>query len=560
MRADIREPRTGGAILADALLAQGVDMVFSVPGESFIAFLDAAYDRRDRLDVITCRHEGSAAYMAEAYGKLTARPGVCYVTRGPGACNAALGVHTAFQDSTPMVLLIGQVKRALRGREAYQEVEFRQMYGALAKQVEEVSSAARIPEAVARAFAAAVNGRPGPVVLALPQDVLEESAQAVDPLPVPPIEAYPGPDQIERLLSLLRHAKRPLAVVGGPGWSEKAAGAFTAFAEAWRLPVASSFRCQDIIDNNSPVYVGELGTTLAPFLGRAVRDADLLLVVGARFGEVDSRGYELLASPTPHQILVHVFPAAEELGRVFQPQLGIAATVGPFVEALAALGPPVRSRWEEWSRSLRDEQFANRIPEPCAGALDLGAVIAEMARRLPEDAIICHGAGNYTGWVQRYYPFRRFRTQISPVNGSMGYGVPAALAAKLLHPHRPVIAFAGDGCFLMASHELATAVRYGLDPLVVVINNGIYGTIRAHQERCYPGRSIGTDLTNPDFAALARAYGAEAETVERTEDFIPAFERLRRIGRLALLELKVDPEAISTRASISALRAAARSG
>lgn len=557
---DVVESRTGGAILADALLAQGTDMVFSVPGESFIAFLDAAYDRRDLLKVITCRHEGSAAYMAESYGKLTARPGVCYVTRGPGACNAALGVHTAFQDSTPMILLIGQVKRAFRGREAYQEVEFRQMYGALAKRVEEVSSAERIPEAVARAFAVALNGRPGPVVLVLPQDVLEESARIADPLPVVPAEAAPSRDQIERLLSLLAQARRPLAIAGGPGWSGKSARAFTAFAEAWRLPVAASFRCQDIVDNNSPVYVGELGTTLAPFLGRAVRDADLLMVVGARLGEVDSRGYDLLDSPTPRQSLIHIFPEGDELGRVFQPQLGISAAVGPFIAALSACDPPAPLHWEEWCRSLRDGQIANQLPQSCPGNLDLGAVIGEMARRLPDDAIICHGAGNYTGWVQRYYPFRRFRTQISPVNGSMGYGVPAALAAKLLHPHRPVIAFAGDGCFLMASHELATAVQYGLDPLIVVINNGIYGTIRAHQERAYPGRSIGTDLSNPDFVALARAYGAVAETVEHTRDFVPAFERLRSAGRLALLELKLDPEAISTRTTISALRRAGRSG
>jgi acetolactate synthase-1/2/3 large subunit len=553
-------PRTGGAILADALRVQGTDKLFVVPGESFLAFLDAAYDRRGLIDVITCRHEGGAAYMAEAYGKLTGHPGVCYVTRGPGACNAAVGIHTAYQDSTPMILLIGQVKRAFRDREAYQEVAFQQMYGALAKRVEEVSSAARIPEAVARAFAAALNGRPGPVVLILPQDVLEEIAQVADLLLVEPTVASPSRSQIEQVASLLKQAERPLAIVGGNGWSENAAHNFTKFAEDWELPVAASFRCQDIVDNKSPVYVGELGTTLAPFLAQAVRDADLLLVIGARLGEVDTQGYSLVNSPLPRQSLVHVFPEAEELGRVFLPLLGIASAVQPFVMELSSCFPPTLRRWAGWTQVLRNKQEANCLPGLCSGSVDLGAIIAAMAHRLPNDAIICHGAGNYTGWVQRYYPFRRFRTQISPVNGSMGYGVPAAMAAKLIYPERTVVAFAGDGCFLMTGQELATAAQYGLDPIVLVINNGIYGTIRAHQERCYPGRVIGTDLSNPDFSALASAYGAIAETIEQTEQFAPAFERALCAGRLTLLELKVEPEDISTRTTISALRAAARNG
>jgi acetolactate synthase I/II/III large subunit len=548
------QPRSGGAILADALIAQGADTVYCVPGESFLPFLDAAYDRSDRLKVLACRHEGGAAYSAEAHGKLTGRPGVCFVTRGPGACHAAVGVHTAFQDSTPMVLLIGQVDRPNRGREAFQEVEFRQMFAPLAKRVEEVGDAARIPEAVARAFAAAKGGRPGPVVLVMPEDVLAEHAATADVAPLPVALPHPGPCSLDRLTAALSVAQRPLAVVGGGGWTAEAASRFAAFAEAWRLPVAASFRCQDIVDNLSPSYVGELGYSMAPALGKRVRDADVLLVVGTRFGEIDSQNYTLVTSPQPAQTLVHVYPEAEELGRVYRPAVAIVAAMPPFARAVSQLAPPPAPGWAAWTEAARADYVANLIPSPCPGALDMGKVMQAIEARLPEDAILCTGAGNYTGWAQRFHRFRHFRTQLAPANGSMGYGLPAALAAKALYPQRTVVAFAGDGCFLMTAQELATAALHHLAPVVIVVNNGMYGTIRMHQEANHPGRAHATDLANPDFALLAQSYGAWAEVVERTDDFAAAFERALAAGRLALLELRIDPEAITTRTTLSAIR------
>ena len=549
--------RTGGEILADALLAHGADTVFCVPGESFLPFLDAAWDRRDRLKVLACRHEGGAAYMAEAHGKLTGRPAVCFVTRGPGACHAAVGVHTAFQDSTPMLLLVGQVERSTRGREAFQEVEFRQMFTPLAKRVEEVDDAARLPEAVARAIAVARSGRPGPVVLVLPEDVLGERAEVTDPQPLPPALPHPGACMLERMAALIGASRRPMAVVGGGGWSAEAAGRFTAFAEAWELPVAAAFRCQDIIDNLSPVYAGELGYSMNPGLGQRLKDADLVLLVGARMGEVDSQGYTLLRSPEPEQALAHVFPEPEELGRVYRPTVAIAAAMLPFARAVSKLPVPAERPWRDWTAAANADYLANLVPTPCPGALDMGRVMAEIEARLPEDAILCTGAGNYTGWVQRFHRFRRYRTQLAPANGSMGYGLPAALAAKALHPERVVVAFAGDGCFMMTAQELATAKLHRLAPVVLVINNGIYGTIRMHQEASHPGRSLATDLANPDFAALARSFDAWAATVERTDQFAAAFEAAlaqSAAGRLALLELRLDPDAITTRTTLAAIR------
>ncbi len=546
--------RTGGEILADALIGQGTDTVTCVPGESFLPFLDAAWDRRDRLRVLTFRHEGGAAYAAEAHGKLTGRPGVCFVGRGPGATHASVGVHTAFQDSTPMVLLIGQVDRPNRGREAFQEVDLRQMFTPLAKRVEEVNDAARLPEAVARAFAAALSGRPGPVVLILPEDMLAERAAVADVERLPPALPHPGPCRLDRLTELLAKAQRPLAVVGGGGWSQDAATLFTQFAEAWRLPVAAAFRSQDIVDNESEIYAGELGYSVAPSLAQRVRDADLLLAVGTRLGEVDTNGYTLVNSPNPTQTLIHVFPEAEELGRVYRPDLAIVAAMLPFARRVAELPPPAAITWSDWTRAVRADHLANRLPTPCPGALDMGRVMAEIEARLPVDAIICTGAGNYTGWPQRFHRFRRYRTQLAPANGSMGYGLPAALAAKALHPERIVVAFAGDGCFLMTAQELATAKHHQLAPVVIIVDNGMYGTIRMHQEASHPGRPLATDLANPDFAALARSYGAWAETVERTEDFAAAFTQALAAGRLALLHLKLDPEAITTRTTLSAIR------
>lgn len=546
--------RTGGEVLADALIRMGADTVTCVPGESFLPFLDAAWDRRDRLNVLAFRHEGGAAYAAEAHGKLTGRPGVCFVGRGPGAAHASVGVHTAFQDSTPMLLLIGQVDRPNRGREAFQEVDLRQMFTPLAKRVEEINDAARLPEAVARAFAAAMGGRPGPVVLILPEDVLAERVTVEDVESLPMALPHPGPCRLHKLAELLSKAQRPLAVVGGGGWNQEACSLFEKFAEGWRLPVAAAFRNQDIIDNQSPVYVGELGYSIAPSLAQRVRDSDLILAVGTRLGEVETNGYTLVRSPNPTQTLIHVFPEAEEMGRVFHPSLSIVAAMLPFARRVAELKPPHDFVWDDWTEAARSDHLANRIPDPCPGALDMGKVMAEIESKLPEDAIICTGAGNYTGWPQRFHRFRHYRTQLAPANGSMGYGLPAALAAKARFPDRTVITFAGDGCFLMTAQELATAKLHNLAPVVIVIDNGMYGTIRMHQEASHPGRTMATDLANPDFAALARSYGAWAETVDRTEDFAPAFAQALAAGRLALLHLKLDPEAITTRTTLSAIR------
>lgn len=542
--------RTGGEILADALIAQGVDHLFTVPGESFLPFLDALADRRQALRPITCRQEGGAAYMAEAYGKLTGRPGVCYVTRGPGACNASVGVHTAFQDSTPMLLLVGQVKRGHRGREAFQEVDFNAMFGPLAKWTGEADSAARLPEWISRAVAAATAGRPGPAVLSIPEDVLAEEAEAADVPGFNIAPAAPRSYDLASLRALLLAAHRPLMIVGGGGWRAESAAAVTDFAAANNLPVAASFRCQDIIDNECPCYVGELGTSVSPSLAQAVREADLLLVVGARLGDMTTNGYSLVDVPQPRQALIHVHPDPEELGRVYRPSLGIAAGVGPTAQALRETDPVDPAPWREWTAALRREYLAARTPAGCPGELDLSKVVALLNERLP-DAVVSNGAGNFSGWPQRFWRFRRYPSQLAPTNGSMGYGLPAALAAKVVEPRRPVVCFAGDGDFLMTAQELATATLHGLDPLVLVIDNGIYGTIRMHQEKAYPGRVVATDLANPDFAAFARSFGAHAETVARTEDFPPALERAMAAGRAAVLHLKVDPEAISTRARLS---------
>jgi len=552
--------RTGGEILADSLVAQGCSLVTLVPGESFLPFIDAAWDRRDHLRLLTCRHEGGAAYMAEAIGKLTGRPGVCFVTRGPGASHAAVGVHTAFQDSTPMVLLIGQVDRPNLGREAFQEVDFRVMFLPLAKQVEQIEDASRIPEAVARAFACACGGRPGPVVLILPEDILAERKQVANVGLVPAAHSHPGDCHMDRLRDLLEAAERPLVIVGGGGWSQDATESLRRFAESWKIPVAAAFRRQDLCDNASPSYVGELGFSISPKLERRVREADLILAVGTRLGEIDTRNYTLIRSPEPTQTLVHVFPAPEELGRVFRPSLAIPASPTTFSRRAAALTPPSRHGWQDWTHDLRQEYLENLIPHPCPGPLDMGAVMVSIDSALPDDAIICTGAGNYTGWVQRFRRFRRFGTQLAPANGSMGYGLPAALAAKALYPDRTVLAFAGDGCFLMTAQELATAKLHGLSPLVVIVDNGMYGTIRMHQEAANPGRALATDLANPDFCALAAAYGAWTATVGRTEDFSTVFAEAltaSRSGRLALLHLRLDPEAITTRTTLSAIRAAA---
>jgi acetolactate synthase-1/2/3 large subunit len=545
-------PRSGGQIVVDQLVANGIDAAFCVPGESFLAVLDALHDVPVRL--VTCRHEAAAANMAVAYGKLTGRPGVCLVTRGPGATQASVGVHTAAQDSAPMLLLVGQVGRDQRGREAFQELDVPAVFGPMAKWAAEAHDPARLPELLARAVQVAVSGRPGPVVLALPEDVLAEEAKVADARPARPVVPSPAPGDLARLRELLGGARRPLIVAGGPGWTEAATAGLRAVAEASRLPVAVSFRSQDVLDNRSPSYVGDLGVGANPALAERVRAADLLLVVGARLGEITTGGYRLVEAPVPRQRLVHVHPGVEELGRLYQPDLAVNAAVAPFVAALRSVPPMPGTGWAGWAEAARGNYLAWVRPWPTPGRLDLGQVMVLLRERLPDDAIVASGAGNYTGWVHRYFQFRRLGTQLAPKSGSMGFGLPAALAAKLVHPRRVVVAVAGDGDFLMTGQELATAVQHRLDVVVLVVNNRMYGTIRMHQERAYPGRVIATDLVNPDFAALAGAYGAHGEVVEATEAFPDAFERALGAGRPALLELRVDPDAISTATTLSALR------
>ncbi|MGE0116392.1 MAG: thiamine pyrophosphate-binding protein [Dongiaceae bacterium] len=546
--------RTGGQILVDALKIHGVDLVFCVPGESYLAALDALYDARNAIRLITCRQEGGAANMAEAYGKLTGRPGICFVTRGPGATNASIGVHTAFQDSTPMILFVGQVARDQAEREAFQEVDYRRMFAPLAKWAAQIDDPARIPELVSQAFHRAVAGRPGPVVIALPEDMLTAKAAVEDAWPYKIVRPHPGVEELQTMRAMLAKATRPFMLLGGGGWSADAVRDIAAFAEANDLPVGVSFRCQDLFDNGHKNYVGHVGIGIDPPLAARVREADLLLVVGARLGEMTTGGYTLVQVPTPRQTLIHVHAGAEELGRVYQPALPINSGMAPFAAAARALKPVESSRWAAATAAARAEYLETLQPRRHAGALQMPEVMAFLRQRLPPDAILTNGAGNYTAWVHRFYQYRRFRTQLAPTSGAMGYGLPAALAAKAVHPERAVVCFAGDGCFLMTGQELATAVQHDLAVIIVVVNNGMYGTIRMHQEREYPERPIGTDLMNPDFAALARAYGAHGERVETTAQFAPAFERAAASGKPALLELRLDPEAITPRMGLSQIR------
>ncbi len=548
--------RTGGRVLVDQLAIQGVERVFCVPGESYLAALDALHDTPE-IALTVCRQEGGAAMMADAYAKLTGQPGVCFVTRGPGATNASSGVHVAFQDSTPMLLLIGQVGRSMRDREAFQEIDFRRMYGQLAKWVAEVDDPARLPEYLSRAFHTAVQGRPGPVVLALPEDVLSETVETADARPVRAAAGHPGTAEMAELRDRLAAAERPLAILGGGGWSAAAKADFEAFARANDLPVACAFRCQDYFDNTHACYAGDIGLGVNPALARRVREADLLLVVGARMGEATSSGYTLLGVPTPKQALVHVHPGAEELGRVYQPDLAIQASTPAFAAAARALDPVASPPYAGVREAARQDYLAWTTPPSAkafTGTVDMAQAIADLRERLPDDAVICNGAGNYAAWVHRYYRYRSYRSQLAPTSGSMGYGVPAAVAAKLAAPDRPVIAFAGDGCFQMTGQELGTAVQYGAAIVVIVVNNSSYGTIRMHQERHYPHRVTGTELRNPDFAALARAYGAYGELVSDQASFAPAVERALSAGGPALIEVRTDLEQISPVKTISDLR------
>jgi acetolactate synthase I/II/III large subunit len=547
-RPAVGEPRMGGQIVVDQLLAHGADLAFCVPGESYLPVLDALADEAERIPLISCRHEAAAAVMAEAYGKLTGRPGLCLVTRAPGAMHAATGLHTAFYDATPMILLVGQVSRKHLEREAFQELDYRRVFASTTKWVAQVDDTARIPEFVARAYTAATTGRPGPVVLAMPQDVLWEQAAVADAPGLQVSPPHPAPEDMLRLRQLLAGAAQPLLLVGGGGWSGSARHDLQAFAVASDLPVIAAFRCQDYVDNELDQYVGTLGIAADPAVARRVRDADLLIVVGERLTDPVTDGYTLLQAPRPRQKLVHVLPDPSDLGRLYHPELAITAGAAAFAAAACRLAPVDGVAWQGWRRAARADYLAFSTPErfassdPMGDGVDLTSVLGFLRQRLPDDAVVTNGAGNYTVWVHRFARHRRYPTQLAPASGAMGYGLPAAIAAKALHPDRMVIAFAGDGCFLMSSQELATAVQYDLPVIVVVVNNQGYGTIRMHQERFFSGRAYGTILHNPDFATLARAFGAHGETVTATEDFPDAFERAVASGQPAVIEVRVDPE------------------
>ena len=549
--------RSGGRILVDQLRIHGADTAFCVPGESYLDVLNAFHELRECMRLIVCRQEGGAAFMAEAYGKLTGRPGICFVTRGPGATNASIGVHTAYQDSTPMILFIGQVGGDVVEREAFQEMDYRRVFGQMSKWVAQIDRAERIPEYVSRAFHTAVSGRPGPVVLSLPEDMLVSPVVAADAMPYARVKAHPGMADMDRLREMLEQAAKPLVILGGGDWSADACADIRAFIEANNLPAACSFRRQDLLDNRHPNYCGDVGIGISAALVQRVRGADLILCIGARLGEMTSSGYTLFSIPRPAQRMVHVHPSADELGRVYQAELMIHAGMREFAAVAANLPAVDSTRWRDWTHQGRADYLENLKHGAMPGALDLGEVMAWLRQRLPEGAILTNGAGNYSGWVQRFHQYTGFRTQLAPTNGAMGYGVPSGIAAKIVHPDRVVLSFSGDGCFTMNGQELATAAQYDLPVLFIVINNGMYGTIRMHQEREYPGRVYATALKNPDFAALARAYGLFGEVVNKTAEFAPAFERALGSNKPALLELRIDPEAITTRTSLSAVRAQA---
>jgi acetolactate synthase I/II/III large subunit len=549
--------RSGARILVDQLKIHGADTVFCVPGESYLAVLDALYDANS-IRLVTCRQEGGAAMMADAYGKLTGRPGLCMVTRGPGASNATAGLHVAMQDSTPLILFIGQVARDTVEREAFQEVDYRRMLGQFAKWVAEIDDVRRIPEFLSRAYATATSGRPGPVVLALPEDMLSDEAVVADARTFTPVETAPGEAAMAELRRLLAAAKRPFLLLGGSAWDAAAIDAIRAFAAANCLPVGCVFRRQDRFDNTHPCYAGDVGIGINPKLAERIQQADLLMAVGPRLGEMTTGGYTLLDIPTPRQRLIHVHPDPEELGRVYQPTLAINASPRAFARAAAGLMPVARLPWADATMAAHEDYLAWRRPPRSPGEIQLGEIMLWLDTQLPPDAIVTNGAGNFATWVHRFHQYRRFGSQLAPTSGSMGYGFPAAVAAKVVHPDRVVVCVAGDGDFLMTGQELATAVQQRLGIVVLVVNNGMYGTIRMHQERHHPGRVIGTDLHNPDFAALGRAYGAYGELVERTADFAAAFRRAQDAGGPAVLELRLDPEALTVRQSLSEIRAAAQ--
>ena len=546
--------RTGAQILVDQLVAQGVQHVFCVPGESYLAVLDAFHDAD--IEVTVCRQEGGAAMMADASARLTGRPGVVFVTRGPGATNAAAGIHIAEHDGSPVIMFIGQVQREARGRGAFQEMDYEKVYGSFAKWVVEINDAARIPEIVQRAFHTATQGRPGPVVIALPEDMQNDRAGVADALRAEPVATWPGQTQMAELQKLLWAAERPLVIVGGSNWNPAACDSLRRFAERFDLPVAASFRRLALFDGDHPNFAGELALGINPKLRARVDNADLVVLMGGRMAEVPSQGYTLFDIPTPRQKFVHIYADAEELGRVYAPTLAIHASPIAFAAALEGLQPPNRIAWSEHTRAANaDYRAFSDVAPAIPGEVQLGEIMLWMRERMPRDAIVSNGAGNYTIWIGRFLRFRQWGTQLGPVSGSMGFGVPAAVGAKRVHPGRMVVSFSGDGCFLMNGQEFATAVQYNLPIVCVVIDNSNFGTIRMHQERRFPGRVSATRLRNPDFAAIARAYGGHGETVEKTAEFAPAFERCVASGLPSIIHVKVATEASTPTASLTSLRA-----
>jgi acetolactate synthase-1/2/3 large subunit len=564
--------RSGGQILVDALQTHGADIVFGVPGESYLAVLDALHDSPIRF--IVNRQEGGAAFMADAYGKMTGRPGICFVTRGPGATNASIGVHTAFQDSTPMILFIGQVGNDFVEREAFQEIDYRRMFGPMSKWVAQIDRADRVPEYIARAFQVATSGRPGPVVLALPEDMLTDTAIVADARPYRPVQAAPSATQMSDLRTMLAGAQRPLVMLGGGGWDSAACDAIRVFAEANRLPVACAFRFQDLFDNRHPHYIGDVGIGINPKLAERIRNSDLILAIGPRLGEMTTSGYTLLDAPQPKQQLIHVHSGAEELGRVYQAELMINSGMAQIASALQDMEPVDAAAWQETVAQARAEFEAWQAEPPIfknqSAPLNLWQVVQTLQSTLPADTILTNGAGNFASWAHRFWLYgdksSAFRTQLAPTSGAMGYGVPAAVAARIVEQHqgrqRTVLNFAGDGDFLMTGQELATAVQYKAGMLFIVFNNNMYGTIRMHQERNYPARVSGTELRNPDFAALARAYGAHGAAVDSTETFADelqsALAYIQATGLPALIELRYDGNLITPNATLESIRKTAQ--
>jgi acetolactate synthase-1/2/3 large subunit len=546
--------RTGGQLIVEALKANSVKRVSCVPGESFLAVLDALHDTD--IDVLVCRQEGGAAMMADTWGRLTGEPGICMVTRGPGATNASAGLHISRQDSVPMILFVGQVQRDAREREAFQEIEFRRAFTEFAKWVGEIDDASRIPEFVTRAFAVATSGRPGPVVLTLPEDMLRDEVEAPHARPYSHVASHPGHGQIDDLYLRLIRAERPMVILGGTRWSEDAIAGIRDFAARFKLPVGCSFRRQMLFDHLHPSYAGDVGIGINPTLAKEIKEADLLILLGGRLGEMPSSSYTLMDIPYPSQSLVHVYPDPSELGRVYRPDLAICASPGDFVTALGRLQAPATPTWAARTDRMHTSYLAwSKTPEASPGAVHMGRIMDWIEANTAPDTIFTNGAGNYATWLHRFHRFRQFQTQAAPASGSMGYGLPAAVAAKQLFPEREVVCFAGDGCFMMHGQEFATAVQYDLPIITLVINNGMYGTIRMHQEREYPGRVSATALKNPDFGAFARAYGGHGETVKATDEFGPAFERARASGKPAIIEVVLDPEAITPSRTLTQISA-----